>query len=431
MEPILALARSRSRATTPYNAESWEAELLQAGLADKYPGIPRGLREGFIFNYPQIHQTQTPPNKPSLAEFAEVFKGNVATEIAKGRYIGPFSQLELEAAIGPFQSSPFDIIPKPGKPGKFRLLQNLSFPLTPSLTFPNPSINSQVDSDDFPCTWGTFATLCLVISRLPPGSQAAVRDVAEAYHMIPLHHSQWPATVVRIEEDTFYADLYACFGAGPAAGSYGHVADAGADLFRSKGILPISKWVDDHIFFRIRREHQARYNQTRATWKKEIARLGPNQSGGRLWYGGSVLEDGTLEQFDEDCRFQCRDLSQDSPRSAVEAQYMYCLEDIDRLSTTLGIPWEISKDCPFSFTPTYIGFVWDLSRLTVALSPSKQEKYLQAVLSWCEKATHNLQEVQSLYRKLLHACLVWPAGRSCLTGLEAMLATRCAYPFTL
>lgn len=151
---------------------------------------PEDFEKVSFFKYPKIICTQAPPNKPSLTEFAEVFKGNITVEIEKGRYIGPFSQVELEAAIRPFQTSPFDIILKPGKPGKFHLLQNLSFPLRPSLAYPNPSVNSQVDSDDFPCTWGTFATLCLVIARLPPGSQAAVQDVAEAYCTIPLHNLQ-------------------------------------------------------------------------------------------------------------------------------------------------------------------------------------------------------------------------------------------------
>ena len=50
------------------------------------------------------------------------------------------------------------------------------------------------------------------------------------------------------------------------------------------------------------------------------------------------------------------------------------MDDIDRLSDALGIPWEKSKDSPFSFTPIYIGFEWNLNDLTVALSDKKQDK---------------------------------------------------------
>ena len=67
----------------------------------------------------------------------------------------------------------------------------------------------------------TFSIISLLIHQLPPGSQVAMRDVLEAYRTVPLHHYQWP----------------------------GAVADAGAKFFRSQGIGPLAKWVDDHIFF--------------------------------------------------------------------------------------------------------------------------------------------------------------------------------------
>ena len=94
-------------------------------------------------------------------------------EIAKGRYIGPYSLLIIEAVIGPYQSSPLSIIPKPGKPGKFRLVQNFSFPANPSPSNPSPSINSYIDATDFPASWGKFSIVYLLISRLPPGSELA------------------------------------------------------------------------------------------------------------------------------------------------------------------------------------------------------------------------------------------------------------------
>ena len=36
------------------------------------------------------------------------------------------------------------------------------------------TINSHINSDLFPCTWGTFSTVALLVARLPPGSQASV-----------------------------------------------------------------------------------------------------------------------------------------------------------------------------------------------------------------------------------------------------------------
>ena len=98
------------------------------------------------------------------------------------------------------------------------------------------------------------------------------------------------------------------------------------------------------------------------------------------------------------------------------------MADIDALSDELGIPWEKTKDIPFSTTVPFIGFLWDLTARTVSLSDSKKEKYLQAILDWETKPKHTLDETQKLYGKLLHACHVVPAGRAYLTSLESFMA---------
>ena len=152
------------------------------------------------------------------------------------------------------------MIPKPGRPGKFRLVQNFSFPITPSTHFPNPSVNDVIDASFFPCTWGKFSTIYLRISHLPPSSQAETRDVSEAYRTIPLHPSQWPAAVVHTSITHACIDTCVAFGASPSGGAYGLIADAGAEIFRANGIGPLDKWVDDHIFFRIPLSHLTEYN---------------------------------------------------------------------------------------------------------------------------------------------------------------------------
>ena len=77
--------------------------------------------------------------------------------------------------------------------------------------------------------WGTFSTVALLITHLPPGSQASVRDVAEAYRTIPVLPSQWPGLVIRLEAQDQY--VYNNFGFISGSGAYGRLADAGADIF--------------------------------------------------------------------------------------------------------------------------------------------------------------------------------------------------------
>jgi hypothetical protein len=424
-----ALELRRHNALTPYNPDAWERLLTEAGLWDHYKHIPEGLRRGFRIGFPTIKTTQTPPNSATILEHHDEFAKIISHELRTGRYLGPASRSELEKLIGPFQSSPFSIMPKPGRPDKYRNTQNFSFPYKPSIAYPNPSINSHINSDDFPTTWGTFALVSLLISRLPPNCEIATRDVAEAYRTVALHESQWPACVARLAEDSFAVDTATSFGAAPSAGTYGEVRNAGADIIRYQGIGPLSSWVDDHLFFRLLRDYLPEYNRRRQEWHFDISTRGRHQNGGRIWFGGKIFEDGTLEQFDEDCRFPCQDLSNSSPRSAADSRYTYNFDDIDRVSEELGIPWERSKDVPFGQSAKYIGFTWNMSTLQVSLGTEKKEKYHQAIQEWQARLSHTLKDVEKLYGKLLHTCAIIPSGRAFLTGLEAMLTICHDRPF--
>ncbi|KAF5373260.1 hypothetical protein D9615_007476 [Tricholomella constricta] len=135
------------------------------------------------------------------------------------------------------------------------------------------------------------------------------------------------------------------------------------------------------------------------------------------------MPSGVPVEFDEDASFPIRDLSNNSPRSALDATYTYASADIDELSQTLGIPWEPTKTVEFAFHVQYLGFVWDLQERTVSVPLAKKEKYLRAIQEWETRSTHTQEEVQKLHGKLLHTSLIVPAGRAYLTRLEAMLGT--------
>ena len=414
---------------TPYNRRAWGEQLSNLGLLGKYPRLIPGLAEGFDLGIPPILRTYTPSNHPSVKPLLNVYNDIVDNELLAGRYVGPFSRSQLEAVLGPFQTSPLSLVPKTSKPGKFRAVHNFSFPHEPTADV--TSINSHIDSDDFPCTWGTFATVALIIAHLPPGSQASVRDVAEAYRTIPAKPAQWPGLVIRLQaDDQFAINLCNNFGLTSAGGVYGMVADAGADVFRGHGMGPLSKWVDDHIFFRVPRGHLEAYNAQRGEWRREIsAHGGRRQDGSRVWYGGKDLPNDVAEEFDEDCSAWLGDLADTSPRPAADREFAYADVDINRLSAHLGIRWELSKSIPFGEEVSYLGFRWNLRSRAVHLPDEKKTRYLAVIEEWRKKRTHDLMETQRLYGKLLHATLVIPAGRAHLTSLEAMLASFNDNPF--
>jgi hypothetical protein len=182
------------------------------------------LNNGFSAGIPAISVTYTSPNNASVEEHVNEFIYSINLEFGKSRYIGHASRDQLEKLLGPFQTSPLSIIPKPNKPGKFRLIQNCSHPHNPLKAI--SSINSHIVSDSYPCTWGTFRTMALIIENLPPGSEGAVCDVKGAYRTIPLHSSQWPGMVIRLPgEDNFAVDTQNAFGLASGGGIYGQLAD--------------------------------------------------------------------------------------------------------------------------------------------------------------------------------------------------------------
>ena len=134
MELTTALLRRSAPlgAQTPYKPDVWQHFIQVAGLTDCFDSILNSFRYGFIVDFPCIHSIQTPPNSPSVNIYHSQFHEIVQKEITKSRYIGPFLLSTIHDSIRPFQTSPLSIIPKPGQPGKFRLVQNFSFPIIPN-----------------------------------------------------------------------------------------------------------------------------------------------------------------------------------------------------------------------------------------------------------------------------------------------------------
>jgi hypothetical protein len=187
--------------------------------------------------------------------------------------------------------------------------------------------------------------------------------------------------------------------------------------------------VDDHFFIRILQKHLGAYNSQRQNWAARIKSHGQIIDGGRIWYRGDQMPDDRPEEYDNDLSFPILDLSSSSPRSPTDAQYTYSIHDVDRISAQLGIPWEASKDIPFSPAAPFIGITWNLESKTIELPQAKKDKYLVAIAHWESNRTHTLSDTQKLYGKLLHASLVFPAGRAYLTSLESMLAVFDNRPF--
>jgi hypothetical protein len=168
----------------------------------------------------------------------------------------------------------------------------------------------------------------------------------------------------------------------------------------------------------------------RQSWHATVMHNGGrHQSGSRFWYQGESMPDDSPAELDEDAAHPIVDYSLTPDRSHLDSLFTYCDTEIDLISQQLGIPWEPSKTIPFSSSVPYLGFDWDLSKRTVAITDKKRAKYREAIKDWLPRPVHTLEEAQKLYGKLLHASLVLLAGRAYLTSLESLMASFNTNPF--
>ena len=151
--------------------------------------------------------------------------------------------------------------------------------------------------------------------------------------------------------------------------------------------------------------------------------------GGRLWFKGRDLPNGQVEEFVEDMKFPVCDLSVSSPRDPQEALYTCSIDDINRVSDALGIPWQAAKDISFSSAFLFTGFLWDLAVQTVRLTKEKHAKYLTAIAKWRHSSVHMLRNAQKLYGKLLHASHIIREGRVYLVHFKRVFPTFLGRPF--
>jgi hypothetical protein len=289
---------------TPFVADTWELQLRQHNLFDQFSDVPYCIRHGFdlgIHSIPTV--TYIPPNHSSAIQHPQAILTYIKNELSCGRYSGPFSPGRLENLIGPFRTSPLGVVPKP-TPGEFRLVQDFSYPRNDNS---RPSLNSEIDTSNLSCDWGTFQEVAAIVMDASEDTQAATLDVDAAFRRCPIRPSQQCNFVIHFN-GLCYIDHVAPFGTASAGFAFGRVADAMMAILRAQGIGPAKNWVDDFVFFR-----------------------SPYPPGHH------------------------------APTTILTSQsYPYDVNTIDSIAQPLGWPWKHSKTRPFDSLFTYLGFLWDL-----------------------------------------------------------------------
>lgn len=233
------------KVVSPLKSAAWYSALERFSLLSTFSDVPTGISNGFFTGIStRINSTLIPDNHKSALLHPEAVELHIRTELNKGRYSGPFSPNYLTATIGPFRTAPLGVVSKPNS-DKFCIIQDLSYPRNdPSID----SVNSGINSADFPCEWGTFAQCYFAVASCPAGTQVAVFDVDSAYRNIPIAPADQAQFCVAWK-DQVYVNHCVPFGAASSAGLFGRIADAFVAIIQKFGAEQVLKWVDDIIFF--------------------------------------------------------------------------------------------------------------------------------------------------------------------------------------
>ena len=136
--------------------------------------------------------------------------------------------------------SPLGLIPKPGQPGKWRLIMDLSAPR-------GRSINDSIDLDLCSLKYATINQALLFLQILGPGAQLAKMDLKSAYRMVPVHPDDQHLLGLKWE-GVVYRDTSLPFGLRSAPKIFSAVADSLAWAMTCNGATNFLHYLDDFLF---------------------------------------------------------------------------------------------------------------------------------------------------------------------------------------
>ena len=139
----------------------------------------------------------------------------------------------------PIHISRFGVIPKGHKPGKWRLITDLSHPS-------GKSVNDGIDQSLCSLSYTTVDEIAKVASSLGPGSIMVKVDIESANRIVPVHPKDRPLLGMRWHGEIL-CDTRLPFGLRSAPKLFNAVADALEWCIRQKGVKEVHHYLDDFI----------------------------------------------------------------------------------------------------------------------------------------------------------------------------------------
>ena len=199
--------------------------------------VVNGIKHGFRVGYDHSKTLRNcTDNMISARQHPDVVSDYLTQEVLLNRMvvIPPEQVPYIHCHI-----SPFGVIPKRGKPGKWRLIVDLSSPH-------NASVNDGIDKDMCSISYTTVDQIVEVLLSLGRGALMAKADIKQAYRIVPVHPDDRHLLSVQWEGQVL-VDKVLPFGLRSAPLIFTALADALQWIMTRRGVYPVFHYLDDFI----------------------------------------------------------------------------------------------------------------------------------------------------------------------------------------
>ena len=221
---------------TPLWLSSWSKHLRnhpnQTWVDQLLVGLQEGVRIGFN---PAFTCTSASSNMQSALEHPDVVQGYLDAERDSGNLAGPYSPDTLSGIV----FNRFGVIPKANKPGKWRLIVDLSYP-------EGQSVNDGISSADASMIYSSIDDAARLILDAGEGALLAKIDVASAFRIIPVHPDD-RHLLGMLWKGQAYIDKQLPFGLRSAPMLFNGYADALEWILREHGVSRVIHYLDDFL----------------------------------------------------------------------------------------------------------------------------------------------------------------------------------------
>ena len=223
--------------STPLNLSKWQSELQGHPDTRFAELITQGIQYGFRigFNYSLQNLKPCKKNLRSATEHPSVVDAYIQNELSQNR----LAHIKDPSSLPWYQPSAFGVIPKRHKPGKWRLIVDLSAP-------EGFSVNDSIDKELCSISYVSVDNVAEAVLHLGQGALLAKVDVKEAFRNIPVAPED-RLLLAMLWKGELYLDKVLPFGLRSSPILFTAVADAIEWIIRKRGVQNMFHYVDDFI----------------------------------------------------------------------------------------------------------------------------------------------------------------------------------------